>query len=594
MNAGLMIRLALLAASIAPVKPALGAFGVSVGQAATGSLSGIVSTASDTPQPVARAVVTLSGPELSRSRGTITNDKGRFRINELPAGRFTVRVEKPGFITSVYGAQRPARPGTAVAVKQGEHVENLAVRIWQGAVLTGTVRDADGRPSAGTLVRAYRNGGTSTQPMPVLTNNGATTDERGQYRIFGLEPGAYVLSARSPIGQASAQVLTDRRVDDLLSMLQRGQRTGFAATGGDTSESARSFAPTFYPGTSAIEQAQVLTLRAGEELEGLDFAIISIPVSTLSGVVRLPDGSPVARATVRFSRWPRSTVVSSFTVLVQTATTGEDGVFSLAQMTPGTYKVTARWRSTRPGGGIIDPNEQPQWASTEVAVGTTDLSGITLTLGPGALVQGRITFVRDGVEQPVPTNINSMTIGAEALNSGTSLMSANIRPDGSFSMSVLTGEPLRLGVFPRGLDSAWAVRSALLATGADWLDAPVTIDGATMLTVAMTTHRSELSGQIHSADGAAVPDLFVIAFSTDRRFWGIETRRVQAVRPAADGAFIIKDLPPGEYFLGALVDVDNGDWIRPGFLDPIATVAVKVTIAEGAKTVQDIKIGSGR
>jgi hypothetical protein len=590
MNARLIRLATLLAVTVAPVIPAVSA----IGQVATGSVSGIVSTASDTPQPVPRAVVTLSGPELSRNRGTITDDKGRFRIDELPAGRFTLRVEKPGFITSVYGAQRPARPGTAVAVKQGEHVANLAVRIWQGAVLTGTVRDPEGRPAAGVAVRAYRNGGTSTQPIPVLTNNGATTDERGQYRIFGLEPGAYVLSARSATGQAAAQVLTDRRVDALLSMLQRGQRTGFAATGGDTSDSPRSLAPTFYPGTSAIEQAQVLTLQAGAQLEGLDFGLLSIPVSTLTGIVRLPDGSPAARATVRFSRWPRSTVVSSFTVPVQSATTGEDGTFSLAQLTPGTYKVTARWRSTRPSGGIIDPNEQPKWASTEVAVGSTDLSGIALTLGPGALIQGRVTFERDGVEQPVPTNINSVSIGAEALHSGTSLMSAIIKPDGSFSMSVLTGEPLRLGVFPRGLESTWAVRSALLSTGTDWLDAPLTIDSDTNLMIAMTTRRSELSGQIRNAGGAAVPDLFVIAFSTDRRFWGIETRRVQAVRPAADGAFIIKDLPPGEYFLGALVDVDNGDWIRPGFLDPIAAVAVKVTITEGGTTVQDIRIGSGR
>jgi len=86
----------------------------------------------------------------------------------------------------------------------------------------------------------------------------------------------------------------------------------------------------------------------------------------------------------------------------------------------------------------------------------------------------------------------------------------------------------------------------------------------------------------------------VIAFSTDRRVWGIETRRVQAVRPAADGAFSIKDLPPGEYFLGGLVDVDAGDWLRPGFLESIVGSATKVTIAEGGRTVQDLRIGGSQ
>ena len=41
-------------------------------------------------------------------------------------------------------------------------------------------------------------------------------------------------------------------------------------------------------------------------------------------------------------------------------------------------------------------------------------------------------------------------------------------------------------------------------------------------------------------------------------------------------------------------DVDQGDWLRPGFLDAVATAAVKVTIAEGGKTVQDLMIGAGR
>jgi hypothetical protein len=187
-----------------------------------------------------------------------------------------------------------------------------------------------------------------------------------------------------------------------------------------------------------------------------------------------------------------------------------------------------------------------------------------------------------------------MTIEVEALASGTASMATGVRPDGTFTLTVLSGEPLRFNVFPRGLESTWAVRSALLANGVDWLDAPSTIGGATTLTVAMTTRRSELSGHIRNAGGAPVPDVFVIAFSTDHRYWGVETRRVQAVRPASDGAFAIRDLPPGQYFLGALVDVDQGDWIRPGFLDAVAAAAVKVTITDGGRTVQDVMIGSGR
>jgi hypothetical protein len=91
--------------------------------------------------------------------------------------------------------------------------------------------------------------------------------------------------------------------------------------------------------------------------------------------------------------------------------------------------------------------------------------------------------------------------------------------------------------------------------------------------------------------GAAVTDVFVIAFTTEQRLWGTESRRVQAVRPGVDGSFSLKDLPAGDYFLGALLDVDQGDWLRPGFLDGVVSAAVKVRIADGQKTVQDLQIG---
>ena len=83
----------------------------------------------------------------------------------------------------------------------------------------------------------------------------------------------------------------------------------------------------------------------------------------------------------------------------------------------------------------------------------------------------------------------------------------------------------------------------------------------------------------------------MIAYSTDQKFWVSRSRRVQAVRPGVDGRFLFGDLPPGEYFLGAVMDVDQDEWLDQGFLDGLVATSVKVTIGEGEKKTQDLRIG---
>ena len=79
----------------------------------------------------------------------------------------------------------------------------------------------------------------------------------------------------------------------------------------------------------------------------------------------------------------------------------------------------------------------------------------------------------------------------------------------------------------------------------------------------------ELSGTLQTPAGAPVSDVVVIAFATDRSLWGSGARRIRAARPAADGRFEMTLLPPGDYFLAALTDVDQDEWQDPGFLDRV-------------------------
>ncbi len=554
---------------------------------ADAELAGIVVTDGEPGRPVPGAVVTVTGAALANSRGAITDDTGAFRIGALPAGRFTIKVEKPGFIPSMYGARRPARPGTTLVLAEGARLANLNVTLWRGAAIAGTIVDQRGRPVAGIAVRAYREGAQGDVAIPILSNNGLVTDEAGRFRMFGLEPGKYVVSARVTSGvNAASKVLSDARVDELLLALRKGQRTGFSQAQATTSGLTTSYAPVFFPGTMSIDQAATLSLVAGQEIGGIDFAIQAIPVSSITGAARLMDGAPAAGARITFVRVPRSSPRFAFILASSSATVADDGSFSVAQMTPGTYHVTAKYQPPGTPAGSLDLASRVLWATTDMVVSGADVTGLTLTITPGVMVSGTVSFLRDG---QVVNPAGDRNVAVQSLISSASA-GTSVRPDGTFHFSAPTGEPLQFFFPTQGPQPDWVLRSARVPGGDDWLDVPLTLTSNTDVAVQFTNNHTELTGRLETPDGMPVSDLFVIAFSADHRHWELATRRVRAVRPAADGAFVIADLPPGDYFLGALTDVDPGDWLRPGFLDALVPVSAKVSLAEGGRVIQNLQI----
>ncbi len=137
---------------------------------------------------------------------TTTDDSGAFTFRGLPAGRYELQAFKNAYLRASFGASRPDRAGTPVVVKDGEAVTNLAMGIARGGVITGVVRDIGGRPVPGLDVRVLKLGynavtGERTLGAP-STGSVGLTDDRGEYRAYGLPPGGYlvVAAAARPVG----------------------------------------------------------------------------------------------------------------------------------------------------------------------------------------------------------------------------------------------------------------------------------------------------------------------------------------------------------------------------------------------------------
>jgi hypothetical protein len=244
------------------------------------------------------------------------------------------------------------------------------------------------------------------------------------------------------------------------------------------------------------------------------------------------------------------------------------------------------------------------FAVADADVRGQDVKGVVLQLQPGGTLAGKVTF--DAAAAAIPQDLSAIRVGLSQIGpntqgsvsgtlAGTSLSSMypiNINPDGTFRIPGVGPAAYTLSVLlPAEYRPAWRLRSAMV-DGRDLLDG--VIEGPSInfnnVVVTLTDRRTELSGTLQSASGQPAVEYFIVAFSQDPRHWRVGSRRSQSTRPATNGRFVFTDLPAGEYFLAALTDLEIPAWQDASFLEQATRVAIKLTVSEGQKTVQDVRI----
>ncbi len=598
-------------------------------RAASGSasVSGIVTTDEASPRPLRRVRVALQSADLRAPIAAVTDDAGRFVLQGVVAGHYTVLASRPGYVDTILGASPGSFLGAPVAVADGEHVTGLNIRLPRGAVITGMVRYPGGRPAQGMQV----------QVSPVKTVDGkrrtrftaamsmAQTDDRGVYRQFGLAPGEYVVQVVVIGGPAG------------LSTAQR-QTTSNEATWGDRMASTESwtspppagrletFAPVYYPGTTDLAAAQVITVAAGEERDGIDVTIESVPTARLSGRVFDADGQPRAGVTVRLNGKVGSTLTDMIGALVgRGGRSDADGVFSVEAVPPGEYTLTAQAApagdTSKPAAADAQANLMTMmsglfgggntagslYASEAVVVSGQDMSNLDLRLRPGVTMSGTLVF-EGSAERPkgamqvtlVPVSGNASAIGlAMSMFQGAN---GPVAPDMTFSVKGIMPNQYRASVNLPGMmfgqampNAVWTLKSIRAGSGPDLADTPFAIEPGrdlTGVTVTLTDRPVVLSGKVLDAQARPSSAFPIIVFSTNPTHWSPGSRRVQQVRPASDGSYRLSGLPAGEYYIGAVTTLDLEDVFDPLFLQQIVPIAFKITLAEGETRQQDLKLGA--
>jgi hypothetical protein len=564
----------------------------------SGGTSAITGTVlSPEKQPLRRVVVSISSDQPGASRSVITDDAGRFAFSKLPAGTYALTAKKAAYLATEFGSTRPGRPGSRVVLSP-EETRTVELTMFRGAAIGGTLRTSGGSPLVGVAVMAQNvktiGQRDSWPPEPAVTN------DRGEYRIYGLMPGEYLVSASpAPGGTGEIGARSASQMDALLAVLADRRPRANAGAGATALPSPVSvaYAQVYFPGTAIFSDAERIRLGPGDDRD-VSFEVARVPVASIEGAV---SGAVASLAGVELSIIPetinwRGSIPGAPPLSMTSVPPNDQGEFKFGNLPPGKYRIVAR--------GYRASDEAALFGVADVDVRGEDLRDVNLALQPGGTISGKIVFDAGGT--PPPVELTRIRVGVDMLgengyfqisglrvgNPLSEIEMVAVKTDGTFEIRGLGPSLYALTcTLPPDVATIWKVRSAI-AGGQDLLDVNITGPQVSLrdVTVTLSDKRTEISGSLLSASGQPTSDYFVVAFPVDPAQWWPASRRNQSARPTTQGRFVFSDLPAGEYYIAALADLDPSDWQDAAFLSQVAPSAIRMSLAEGEKKVQDLRI----
>jgi hypothetical protein len=262
---------------------------------------------------------------------TFTDGEGRFRFPTLAAGEYTLIAHRDGYTDRAYKVER----------SDFDEQKELSIELRPQGVIAGKVVDGLGQALQSAQIQAL---GSRTRGGNVEVLNSAETNDLGEYRLTGLDPGTYRLRAT----------------------YRGGRNSEFDPT-------PLTLATSYYGGS---EKSAEIAVKAASVTTGIDFILNPTRPATVRGTLHSAGGALAEPATL----W----------IMGQAGEggrngSGKDGKFEIADVGPGTYTISAKTLS----------KTTPLFGMTTVEVRGTDVDAIDLMLRPIPRIDGQIR-VEDG------------------------------------------------------------------------------------------------------------------------------------------------------------------------------------------------------
>lgn len=492
--------------------------------------------------PVRGATVRLWRAGASVTSGTpnayssITDDTGRFAIEDVPPGSYTLSAAKTGFVTGRYGAKAPGGEETPISLPESAAMKDVEIKLTPEAVVTGKLTDQDREPRSRTVVclrdpNAVRDVQRTLLGMP--EGYCASTNALGRFAIGEVPPGQYVLvalpSSTSPYVEPGSKDVA-----------------------------------TYYPSAPDARSGVPVKISAGMRLEGMDIRLRRVYASYKVNGRALLRGSPLRNSRLMLI----SSAGSSQVIPVQ------DGAFEATGVVPGSYTL-----KVVPNGVMItEPGSALGLSgSVEFAVRDGDVKGVVLALEPGVEIAGAFKL-EDGsplASQPGPRP----QVGLKPADGTSGGTPGRMKDDGTFLYQPVAAGSYLLDI--GGLPPEAYVKSVRYGPR-DVTRSPLdVVSGGGTLDIVVSLKAATVTGAVRNDLGEPMSGIRVTVWPKDPNP-GTADHGVRTASTAQTGGFLIAGLAPGEYFVAAWEEIESGLARNLDFLKAFASQAAPVKVEEGS------------
>lgn len=531
----------------------------------SGTLRGTVLRA-DTKIPLRNVHVNLianisTGDEEDEAdaRASATTDEhGRFELPELRPGEYSLTAERAGMVMKRATRQRPS---LKVSIHADE-VQSVTVVMTPGCTITGRVMDEHGEPMQNAGVTVLRYGYTEIGRR-LLSQGQATTNDKGEYRIFGLSPGTFLVRAATERGFVAGESFVGK-----VGVADNKQK-----------RAEKVYAPTYYPNEMSAERATPLTLNAGDEAEA-NFNLAMTPAHHIRGQVT---GTPPASSSGKTEGREMVMVTRQGAELpVSMALVEKNSSFDAGPLPAGKYKLVAMQMGEE---GHVS-------GSTEVSVGSADVEGVSINVNSGQKqVSGLVHSDSDAkIDYSklylvlLPDNLDDLGDGVEGgFSFAGSVGYAQVNKDGTFKVQVAPGSKLyhvALSAAGGGLEN-WFTSKVLIGNR-DVLESGFRLSeaGAGPIEVVISSNGATVEGTAMDGDKKPFPDAAIFAVPADPK---LRKRPDLIQKTTADqqGRFKLLGVRPGDYTLVAVEDPDQQPYLEDTFNKQHSTEVQKLTLEAG-------------
>ncbi len=516
------------------------------------TIAGMVLSA-NTGEPLKKAHVLLNREsDVSKEHDliAITDASGRFSIEKIPADKYELAVARADYLNMRYGQDQPDKPGAILSLAPGQKITDLLFRLHRAAVITGRVLDEDGDPVVDVSVTAVAHT-TVDGKIKFQQRVSERTNDLGEYRIYGLEPGRYLVLA-NPLRVSPWRVPAEQTA----------------------------YLPTYYPSATETARASKIEVKSGDEITGIDLVFVpKLPTRTykihghvVNSLAEDPDVHLVVLLTPRAKR-----ELDFISNDEQGRVDWKTGDFEIKDVVPGEYVVAAI------SFGTVDHHAARQI----VNVIASDVDGVSLLLTRGIDIPVRVTLEGKAAGSADVTVALNPSADDDSARFAVRRQ-ASARPDGSFILKEVGDGSYVLNVYSNCVECYLKSASA---NGVDLLERGVQVasgEAPSPITIVYSSNSGTLTGVVTNKDDLPAPGALVVLIPDSSSRQKPENYKTSTTDQY--GHFEIRGVPPGHYKAFAWEKAEEDSYADAEFRRPFESMAESFDISSNEQKSVQLKM----